>query len=189
MICFVIFLCPLNYITYLCALHSTINIYICSTDYSVSGPLGVQGKAAFKKVQKVSENTTHAHCIWCTCTQIFCYLKICADKCVVFENNAWDALCSILLSICKSLTASYTSSSGGRLMLMDSESQVPPAKRMRTDDYLGSTSLILSPTSIGDFAFPAVDSVWTGYNIHMYIHNCTCTYLYIVAIGVGVHVY
>ena len=79
-ICFVIFLCPLYYITYLCALHSTINIYICCTDYSVSGPLGVQGKAAFKKVQKVSENTTHAHCIWCTCTQIFCYLKICADN-------------------------------------------------------------------------------------------------------------
>ena len=44
-------------------------------------------------------------------------------------------------------------------MLMDSESQVPPAKRMRNDDYLGSTSLILSPTTISDFAFPPVDSV------------------------------
>ena len=50
-------------------------------------------------------------------------------------------------------------SNSGRLMLMDSESQPPPAKRIRDDDYLSATSLIVSPTSIDEFNFPAVQSV------------------------------
>ena len=61
-------------------------------------------------------------------------------------------------------------------MLMDSENQPPPIKRMRNEDYLGSASLILSPTSMDDFFFPAVDSVCT------IVAEKDTTYMYILII-------
>lgn len=60
-------------------------------------------------------------------------------------------------------------------MLMDSESQPPPAKRMRDEDYLG-TSLIISPPagSINEFNFPSVDSVG---HLHLF-YVCTHMHTY-----------
>ena len=60
----------------------------------------------------------------------------------------------------------FTVSNSGRLMLMDSESQPPPAKRIRNDDYVDTTSLIVSPTAVEEFNFPTVQSVCQHACVH-----------------------